>query len=79
MHSYTDRIIAANVADLANTQQVPLRVLAERSGIGFDRLRAYLASDRGTLTLSETQALADALGTTTSTLTVHAPHVGSVA
>ena len=72
MHSPTDQAIAANIADLANTQQVPLRVLADRSGVPFARLRIYLASGRGTLTLAEVEAVAGALGVTTSSLTVAA-------
>lgn len=68
MHSATDRVIAANVADLANTQHITLRELADESGIALDRLRAYLASDRGALGLAEIEALAGILGTTVAAL-----------
>lgn len=65
----TDRVIAANIARIANERGVKIAALARRTGtISGERLRQCLTG-RYSLTTGEAEAVAEALGVPLSELT----------
>jgi len=63
-----DRVIAGNIAAIADKQGVPIKRLASLSGISDERLRGYIAHGRGSLHGYEVESLAKVLGVEPSTL-----------
>lgn len=69
MHSNADKVVAANIAAIADMRRIPLKTLAAEVGISHDRLRDYTANGRGRLWEYETERIAKVLGVDLSVLT----------